>query len=157
MTRRPPPQSVTVLAALIAFNVVSTTIHYTHNFVMADDYPPVIFFPNSLAYQIGIVIFYPLLTGLGIWGFTRYRAGRMRHVATALIAYAMLGFTSPGHFFGGIPDVPAFFMATIATDFGGGLALLVFAALVATRSLTLTDAAVDAGQRSADHAAGERA
>nr|WP_064569838.1 hypothetical protein [Gordonia sp. LAM0048] len=133
MSQRPSSQSVTVLAALIVWNVISTTLHYAHNFVMADDYPPVPFFPNSLAYQIGIVIFYPLLTGLGIWGFLRYRAGNYRYVPLALVAYAMLGFTSVGHFVGGVPDIPPFFMATISTDFAGGFALLVFAALLVNR------------------------
>ncbi|WP_238420684.1 hypothetical protein [Gordonia sp. 'Campus'] len=100
---------------------------------MADDYPPVPFFPNSLAYQIGIVIFYPLLTGLGIWGFLRYRSGRYRYVPGALVGYSMLGFSSIGHFLGGVPDIPPFFMATISTDFAGGLGLIVFAALIANR------------------------
>nr|WP_296766643.1 hypothetical protein [Rhodococcus sp. (in: high G+C Gram-positive bacteria)] len=139
MPQRPPPQSVTVLAAVLAFNLVSTTIHYTHNFLMADDYPPVPFFPNSLAYQVGIAVFYPLLTVLGLWGFARYRAGKMRYVSTAFVAYAMLGFSSIGHFVGGVPEVPPFFLATISTDFGGGLSLLVFAALIVSRSLTPVD------------------
>ncbi|MBY6312310.1 MULTISPECIES: hypothetical protein [Nocardiaceae] len=123
------PRFVGLLGAIMAWNVVSTTLHYTHNFLMAEDYPPVSpFFPNATAYRVGIAVFWPLLTALGIWAFRRYRSGRFRGVASALIAYAMLGFTSPGHFFGGVPDIPPFFMATIFTDFLGGAALLAFAA-----------------------------
>lgn len=123
------PRYVGLLGAIIVWNVLSTTVHYTHNFVMAEDYPPVpLFFPNAIAYQIGIAVFWPVLTAAGFWAFARYRNGHYRGVSTGLIAYAMLGFTSPGHFLGGIPDIPPFFFATIFTDFIGGTALLVFAA-----------------------------
>lgn len=132
MTSAPTPRRVTALAVIIVWNVVSTTVHYAHNFVMAQHYPPVYpFFPNELAYRIGIAVFWPVLTVIGIRAFLRYRAGKVRGVAIALAAYSLLGFTTIFHFAGGVPHIPPFFFATIFTDFLGGCALLVFAAYVA--------------------------
>jgi hypothetical protein len=45
-----------------------------------------------------------------------------------LVAYAMLGFTTLGHFLGGNPDIPPLFYATLFTDFLAGSALLAFVA-----------------------------
>ncbi len=120
---------VTALRAIIAFNVLSTSVHYTHNFVMAGMYPPVpVVFPTALSYQIGIAIFWPLLTALGLWGYRLYKEGNTRRSRPLLVAYAMLGFTTLGHFLGGNPDIPPFFYVTLFTDFLAGSALLAFVA-----------------------------
>lgn len=120
---------VTALRAIIAFNALSTSVHYTHNFVMASMYPPVpVVFPTALSYQIGIAIFWPLLTVLGLWGYRLYREGNIRQSRPLLVAYAMLGFTTLGHFLGGNPDIPPFFYVTLFTDFLAGSALLAFVA-----------------------------
>jgi hypothetical protein len=117
------------LRLIIAFNLLSTAVHYTHNFVMADMYPPVpVVFPTALSYQIGIAIFWPLLTVVGLWGYRLYKAGETRRPRWMLSAYAMLGFTTLGHFLGGNPDIPPFFYVTLFTDFLAGSALLVFVA-----------------------------
>jgi hypothetical protein len=120
---------VRALRLIIAFNLLSTAVHYTHNFVMADMYPPVpVLFPTALSYQIGIAIFWPLLTALGLWGYWLYKVGETRRPRWMLSAYAMLGFTTLGHFMGGNPDIPPFFYVTLFTDFLAGSALLVFVA-----------------------------
>jgi hypothetical protein len=124
--RRP---GVTALRLIIAFNALSTSVHYTHNFLMASMYPPVpVVFPTALSYQIGIAISWPLLTALGLWGYKLYREGNTRQSRPLLAAYAMLGFTTLGHFLGGSPDIPPFFYVTLFTDFLAGSALLVFVA-----------------------------
>ncbi len=124
--RRP---GVTALRAIIAFNLLSTAVHYTHNFLMAGMYPPVpVLFPTALSYRIGIAIFWPLLTGLGLWGYRLYRDGSTRRSRPLLVAYSMLGFTTLGHFLGGSPDIPPFFYATLFTDFLAGSSLLLFVA-----------------------------
>ena len=117
------------LRLIVAFNLLSTAVHYTHNFVMADMYPPVpVLFPTALSYQIGIAISWPLLTALGLWGYRLYKEGNTRRSRPLLVAYAMLGFTTLGHFMGGNPDIPPFFYVTLFTDFLAGSALLVFVA-----------------------------
>ena len=106
----------------------STTLHYPHNFIYADDYPPVFpFFPNSLAYRVGILVFYPLLTAAAVHGYRLYASGRTRNALPFLGAYSLLGFTSPFYFVGGVPDIPAFFFATIFTDGITGALVIWFA------------------------------
>ncbi len=119
---------VRVLGAIVIFNLLSTSLHYTHNFVMAGCYPTVFPFVNATAYQIGIVVFWPLLTAIGLHGYRLYKAGETRRSRGMLAAYSLLGVTTIGHFFGGNPDIPPFFYATLFTDFLGGSALLAFVA-----------------------------
>lgn len=128
-----------------AAGFVSTLVHYTHNFVAASDYPPVWpLFPNDLAYQIGILAFWPLLTLWGAWGVVRYSRGRLRRALVPLAAWTLLGTTSPGHFLGGVPDIPAYAMFTISTDFAAGMVMLVLV-LQAAVALLRTTRRVPAG------------
>lgn len=123
------PSGIVVLRVIIAANLLSTAVHYTHNFAMASMYPPVpVVFPTALSYQIGIAVFWPLLTVLGLWGYKLYVEGNTRRSRPLLVAYSMLGFTTLGHFLGGNPDIPPFFYVTLLTDFLAGSALLVFVA-----------------------------
>ena len=123
--RRPGTRALQVI---IAFNLVSTAIHYSHNFVEASSYPPVFPFVNETAYKVGIVVFWPLLTALGLWAYRLYARGETRRPRVLLTAYAILGFSTIGHFLGGEPQIAPFPYATIFTDFFGGSALLVFVA-----------------------------
>jgi hypothetical protein len=116
----------TLLAVLIGLGILSTAIHYTHNFVAADSYPPIGSF-GSLAYQVGIVVAWPLCTALALLGYRAYAQGRDRAAQFALLGYVPLGLTTPLHFLGGTPDIPAFFMATVFTDFLTAFAILLFA------------------------------
>lgn len=117
---------VAALRLIIVFNLLSTAVHYTHNFVMAECYPAVFPFVNATAYRVGIIVFWPLLTALGLRGYRLYKEGNTRRSRPLLVAYAMLGFTTLGHFWGGNPDIPPFFYATLFTDFLAGSALLAF-------------------------------
>jgi hypothetical protein len=116
-------RSKTLLGVLLALGIVSTAIHYTHNFVMAEMYPP----GNVSATRIGILVSWPLLTAVGLWGYRRHAQGRFRAARWALIAYSALGISTIFHFAAGVPQVPPFFFVTIFTDFITGLAVLVFA------------------------------
>lgn len=148
-TRAPAPgaPSTALVATVFALGVVSTAVHYAHNFVRAEDYPPVPFFPSALAYQVGIAVFWPTLTLLGAWGVRQYARGALASGVPALGLWSLLGLTSVGHFLGGVPDVPAYAMFTISTDFGTGLVMLVLlgharsVALAATGSGTATGTA----------------
>jgi hypothetical protein len=119
------PSTRLVMWVFVA-GVLSTGVHYTHNFTRAADYPPVWpFFQNDLGYQVGIALFWPTLTLWGAWGVRQYGRGNVRRALVPLAAWTALGTTSPGHFLGGVPDIPPFAMATIATDAATGLAMLV--------------------------------
>jgi hypothetical protein len=120
------PRGVTVLRAILAFSVLSTLSHYIHNFVAVDEYPPG---PVSDGLtQVLILISWPLLTAIGLWGYREYAAGRLGHARGALIAYSFTGLITIGHFASGSPDIPAFFYATIFTDFIAGVSVLAFVA-----------------------------
>jgi hypothetical protein len=146
MAERPaPPPHVALLRVLLAAAIASSAIHYTHNFVMASIYPPLPpMFPNALAFRIGIAIAWPLLTGLALWGYTRYVAGQTRPAGWAFIAYSTLGISTIGHFLGPSPEIPTFFFVTIFTDFLTGTAMLVFG-LVTLRQPPVTSCS--AGKR----------
>jgi hypothetical protein len=125
------PRGLGVLRAILAFSVLSTLAHYSHNFFEVDQYP------NSLVSdsvtQVLTLISWPLLTAIGIWGYRQYAAGRFRQARGALVAYSFTGLITPGHFLSGNPDIPAFFYATIFTDFVAGVAVLTFVVWSARR------------------------
>lgn len=133
-----PPSSRAILWTFVA-GLVSTGIHYTHNFLYASDYPPAGPFVSDLAYQAGILLFWPTLTLWGAWGVYRYGQGRIRAALVPLAAWTMLGTTSPGHFLGGVPDIPAYAMFTISSDFATGVVMLVLVGQAAVALVRRTD------------------
>ncbi len=143
-TRPPVAPSPASIGIVFASGMLSTAVHYAHNFAYAADYPPVPFFPTALAYQVGIAVFWPALTLLGAWAVLQYRRGNVAAAVPALAAWSLLGLTSVGHFLGGVPDIPAFAMVTISTDFATGLLMLV---LVGQARARLRAAGVDGVQR----------
>ena len=120
------PGATTVRTVLLA-SLASTGIHYTHNFVAAEDYPPVGVLGSAHAYQVGVLVSWPLLTAIGLYGYRRYLAGDHRQAGAALMAYSATGISTIFHFAGGNPDIPPLFYATIFTDFLTGVAVLVIA------------------------------
>jgi hypothetical protein len=115
-----------LLAVLIALGILSTALHYTHNFVFVHRYPPV-GSVDALVQRIGIAVAWPLCTALLLLGYRAYVRGRDRSAQVALLGYVPLGLTTPLHFLGGVPRIPAFFTATIFTDFLTSFAILGFA------------------------------
>jgi hypothetical protein len=113
-----------VLGAIIGAGILSTAIHYTHNFIAVSHYPG----PKSLytVTRVAIVISWPLLTGIGLLGYRRYREGRLREAHVSLAVYSITGIVTLGHFIYGNPKIPALFYATLFTDFLTGLAVLGF-------------------------------
>lgn len=116
---------LTVLKGILAFTILSTAIHYTHNFIAVDRYPG----PKNLytVTRVAIVVAWPLLTWIGLMGYRRFREGRYREARVCLVVYSATGLATMGHFLYGNPQVPAFFYATLFTDAIGGLAVLAFA------------------------------
>ena len=119
------PPRLLVLKVILAAGILSTAIHYTHNFVAVNRYPG----PKDLytLTRVAIVIAWPLLTWIGLMGYRRYREGRFREARVCLSMYSITGIVTLGHFIYGNPKIPAFFYATLFTDFLTGLAALSFA------------------------------
>ena len=116
---------LSILRWIIGFTVLSTVLHYTHNFVAIEDYPQASF-PSNTVTQAAILLSWPLLTAVGLWGYRRYAARDYRRAHTALVAYSFLGWLTLGHFTVGNPDIPAFWYATILTDAIAAAALTAF-------------------------------
>jgi hypothetical protein len=118
-------RSLTVLKVILAAEMLSTAIHYTHNFVEVSHYPG----PKDLytLTRVAIVVSWPLLTWIGLMGYRRYREGRVQEARACLAVYSVTGFATLGHFIYGNPKIPAFFYATLFTDALTGLAVLAFA------------------------------
>ncbi len=115
---------LTVLKTILAAGILSTAIHYTHNFVAVNRYPG----PKDLytATRVAIVVAWPLLTWIGLMGYRRYRERRYREAHVCLAVYSITGIVTLGHFIYGNPRIPAFFYATLFTDALTGLAMLAF-------------------------------
>lgn len=119
----------TALGLILCFSIVSTAVHYTHNFVAVQDYPG-----GGPALQVAIVLSWPLLTAIGLYGYRLYTEGRLREAHICLLLYAPLGLLTPAHFLSGNPDIPAVFYASIFTDGLAGLLVVGFVAWSATRT-----------------------
>jgi hypothetical protein len=115
------------LKAILAFGIVSTGLHFVHNFVRVEDYPQSETISNG-AVQAAIVISWPLFTAVAILGYRAYARGELRRARGLLIAYALFTLVSLGHFIQGGLDLPPFWYATIFTDVLAGLLLLAFLA-----------------------------
>jgi hypothetical protein len=118
------------LRVILAFSILSTGVHYAHNFVEIDQYPPSDLVSSDFI-QAAILLSWPLLTAIGVLGYVRYAQARFRAAHAALIVYSLTGLITIGHFADGNPDIPAFFYATIFTDFIAGVAVLAFVFLSA--------------------------
>lgn len=119
------PRGLTTLKAILAAGILSTAIHYTHNFVDVSRYPG----PRDLytPTRVAIVVAWPLLTWIGLTGYRRYREGRLREAQVCLAVYSLTGLATLGHFLYGNPKIPAVFYASLFTDALTGLAALAFA------------------------------
>jgi hypothetical protein len=118
-------RKLTLLKTILAAGMLSTAIHYTHNFVAVNRYPG----PKDLytVTRVAIVVAWPLLTWIGLMGYRRYREGRYREAQVCLAVYSITGIVTLGHFIYGNPTIPAFFYATLFTDAITGFAVLAFA------------------------------
>ncbi|HYN90536.1 MAG TPA: hypothetical protein VER75_01350 [Thermoleophilaceae bacterium] len=116
------------LRAILAFSILSTAAHYSHNFVEMDSYPG-----GGPAVQIAIILSWPPLTAIGLYGYRLYARGRDRDAHACLLIYSLTGLITPAHFLYGSPDIPPFWYATIVTDFLAGAAIAAFVVWSASR------------------------
>jgi hypothetical protein len=87
--------------------------------------------------QVLIVLSWPLLTAIGLYGYRLYTRGRFRDAHVHLLIYSLTGLITPLHFVYGSPDIPAFWYATIFTDFLAGASIIAFVAWSASRPARL--------------------
>src|SRR3954468_2350624 len=119
--------SVGLLRAILAFSIISTGVHYTHNFVEVDQYPQSGLGISNGAIQAGVLVSWPLLTAIGLWAYRQYARGNYDRANVPLLLYSVTGLITIGHFADGVPDIPPVFFASIFTDFLAGLAVAAFA------------------------------
>lgn len=115
---------LTALRWILGFGIVSTGLHFTHNFVAIDQYPDDLV--SGTVVQVAILLFWPLFTGLALYAYRLYGQHRYREAHPLLVAYSVFGLTTLGHFLDGSPDIATFWFATIFTDALAGLAVLAF-------------------------------
>ena len=113
-----------LLRAILAFAILSTGLHFTHNFVEIDRYPSG--FISEDVIRTLIPITWPLYTAVAVLGYRLYASGRDRAARIALTLYGLFAMTSLLHFTAGTPDVSPFWFATIFTDGLSGMAVIGF-------------------------------
>jgi hypothetical protein len=118
---------LSLLKWLLAFAIVSTGLHFTHNFVQIDQYPPSNLVSNGVI-QAAIVVSWPLFTALTLLGYRLYARGRYSAAHACLLGYAAFCMVTLGHFIDGSPDIAPFWYATLFTDPLAGLAVMGFVA-----------------------------
>jgi hypothetical protein len=120
---------LSALRAILAFSVVSTAAHYAHNFFEIDSYPG-----GGAGQQVLILLSWPALTAIGLYGYRLYARGDARRAHACLLIYSLTGLITPLHFAYGEPDIPPFFDATLFTDFIAGVAVVAFVAWSSSRA-----------------------
>ncbi|RZQ61877.1 hypothetical protein EWH70_22565 [Amycolatopsis suaedae] len=100
---------------VLGFSVLSTGLHYAHNVFAIDQYPPVPGLSDLVA-QILVAGAWVLLTAAGAVGYLRYTQRRYWAANAFLLVYSLSGLGSLGHFVIDVPNIPAFWFATIVTD-----------------------------------------
>lgn len=118
-------KGLTPLRVILGFSLLTTTLHYAHNVIRAADYPPVPGIP-LLVTQVVVAFGWVLFTVFGWLGYRAYEQRRYPRALAFLLVYSLSGLASAGHFLVGVPQVPAFWFATIFTDSAAALALWVF-------------------------------
>lgn len=114
------------LRVILAASIVSTAIHYADNYVQIDRYPQPAAISESMT-RVAIVVFWPLLTAVGLLGYRLFTRGRYWPARGCLLVYSLTGLVTLGHFLNGVPDVPWYWFTTLFTDAAAGLALWIFA------------------------------
>ncbi|MBB5853342.1 hypothetical protein ACFQ05_08565 [Amycolatopsis umgeniensis] len=116
-------RGLTALRLILAFTLLSTTLHYAHNVIRAADYPQIEGIPVGVAATLVAVVYF-VLTAIGLLGYRDYLRGRYWRALVFLMVFSLSGLASLGHFLTGVPQIPAFWFVTIFTD--GAAALLLW-------------------------------
>ncbi|MEU3766442.1 hypothetical protein AB0E55_15405 [Amycolatopsis keratiniphila] len=125
-------RGLTALRLILAFTLLTTTLHYAHNVLRAADYPQVEGISAGAAATL-VVVAYVLFTAFGAAGYRDYLRGRYWRALAFLMVYSLSGLASLGHFLIAVPRIPAFWFATIYTDLAAALLLWAFVTWAATK------------------------
>ena len=114
------------LRAILTFAMLSTGVHFTHNFVKIEEYPksPI---PDGVV-RAAIVITWPIALAIAIHAYRLYTAGDGRAARPWLVGFGAWALAALGHFTSGNPDIPPVWYATIWTDALAGFLVLGFVA-----------------------------
>lgn len=111
-----------LLLSVLIVSVVSTSIHYTDNFLFFEQYPQ----PEWITLP-SIYISWIILTAIGVAGYWLYRNRRFWLAYVCLVIYSLTGLSSLGHYFyGAMSEFSAKMHLFIWTDGLTGLAVLGF-------------------------------
>ncbi|MFI5608314.1 hypothetical protein [Amycolatopsis sp. NPDC051903] len=125
-------KGLTTLRVILGFTLLTTTLHYAHNIIRAQDYPQI---PgiSVLAAQITVAFGWVLFTAFGFFGYRYYVQERYWRALGFLVVYSLAGLVSAGHFLVGVPQIPAFWFSTIFTDTAAAIALWLFVSWAASK------------------------
>jgi hypothetical protein len=118
-------RGLVALRIVLVFSLVSTALHYAHNIIAVERYPGFTGISHSVT-QVSVAVGWLLFTGFGLLGYRRYLRRRYWPSFAFLLVYSISGLVTMGHFLVGVPDVPAFWFATIFTDVLAAVAVWVF-------------------------------
>ncbi len=123
-----------LLATILTASILTTAIHYTHNYIEVRHYPQSSFLP--IGYDGTRLLLAPAwvaLTTTGALGFWLYLRGTIWAAWACLAMYSFTGISSLIHFIDGSPHISSFWYATIFTDALAGFAVLGFVYVGVTR------------------------
>ncbi|GAB2744043.1 hypothetical protein [Amycolatopsis magusensis] len=124
-----------ILRWVLAGSLLTTGLHYAHNTIRAEDYPPVDGL-SLAATQILVGAGWFVFAAFAALGYSAYTRRRFWAANAYLVVFSLSGLASLGHFLFGVPDIPAFWFATIFTDLLSSLVLWTFVTWTAIRIRT---------------------
>ena len=111
-----------LLKLLLIASIISTSIHFTDNYLFIEQYPQPAWITAPSIYQSWII-----LTTVGIAGYWLYKFGKFWVGYVCLIIYSLTGLASPGHYlYGSVSQFSLKMHLLIWTDGLTGLAVLGF-------------------------------
>lgn len=124
--------STGVLRWILTFGVVSTGIHFTHNFVRIEEYPESVI-PDWVV-RTAIVLSWPLFVWVAVRGYRLFQERGIEAARPWLLGFGAWALVALGHFTEGNPDVPPVWYATIWTDVLAGLLVIGFVVRASSRA-----------------------
>ena len=111
-----------LLKLLLIVSIISTSIHFTDNYLFIEQYPQPAWITAASIYQSWLI-----LTAVGIAGYWLYKERKFWVGYVCLIIYSLTGLASPGHYlYGSLSQFSLKMHLLIWTDGLTGLAVLGF-------------------------------
>jgi hypothetical protein len=95
--------SARIVGFVVGATIALTAFHFTDNIVNVDTYPRQEWL-SATAIQVGALVFWPIMAGLGVAAYLHYRRGRFPLANWLLVAFSYIGLVSIGHFTTASPD-----------------------------------------------------